>query len=173
MPSPQADFKSLKQRIPIDHVLARYGVKLRPAGIHTLCGACPLPTHTSRQSRQRFSVNLALQVWSCHSDSCIAARGGRVGGHVIDLVAIMERCGLREAGLRLQDWFSVGASHPTPLRPAMASSFAAQPNRPLALPCEGLIPGIRICYSAASLRLRHAGLELGCIAARAFLTAVA
>jgi hypothetical protein len=53
MPLPQADFQSLKQ-IPIDQVLARYGVKLRPAGPHTLYGACPLPTHTSRQSRERF-----------------------------------------------------------------------------------------------------------------------
>jgi 5S rRNA maturation endonuclease (ribonuclease M5) len=131
MPAPQADFKSLKRRIPIDHVLARYGVRLRRVGPHTLYGRCPLPTHTSRQSRQSFSVNLSLQVWSCHSASCIAARGGRIGGHMIDLVAIMERCGLREAGLRLQDWFSVRTSHPTPAcAPEMASS-AAEPNRPL------------------------------------------
>jgi 5S rRNA maturation endonuclease (ribonuclease M5) len=131
MPAPQADFKSLKQRIPIDYVLVRYGVRLRRAGPHTLCGACPLPTHTSRQSRQSFSVNLSLQVWSCHSASCIAARGGCIGGHVIDLVAIMERCGLREAGLRLQDWLSVCASQPAPLcEPAMTSS-AVEPNRPL------------------------------------------
>lgn len=138
MPAPQADFKSLKQHIPIDHVLARYGVKLRSFGPHTLCGSCPLPTHTSRDSRQSFSVNLSLQVWSCHSASCIAARGGCIGGHVIDLVAIMERCGLREAGLRLQDWFSVHASQPAPVRvPAMASS-AAQPNRPLGFALQGI-----------------------------------
>ncbi len=131
MPAPQADFKSLKQRIPIDHVLARYGVRLRSVGPHTLYGACPLPTHTSRHSPQSFSVNLSLQVWSCHSASCIAARGGCIGGHVIDLVAILERCSLREAGLRLQDWFNVGASNPVPVRaPAMASS-SAEPNRPL------------------------------------------
>jgi DNA primase len=76
-------------------------------------------------------VNLSLQVWSCHSASCIAARGGCIGGQVIDLVAILERCSLREAGLRLQDWFNVGASNPVPVRaPAMASS-SAEPNRPL------------------------------------------
>jgi 5S rRNA maturation endonuclease (ribonuclease M5) len=138
MPPPQADFKSLKQRIPIDHVLARYGVKLRRVGPHTLYGRCPLPTHTSRQSRQSFSVNLSLQVWSCHSASCIAARGGRIGGHVIDLVALMERCSLREAGLRLQDWFSVRASHPPPVRtPAMAST-AAEPNCPLGFALQGI-----------------------------------
>jgi len=131
MTAPQADFKSLKQRIPIDHVLARYGVKLRRVGPHTLYGRCPLPTHTSRQSRESFSVNLSLQVWSCHSASCIAARGGRIGGHVIDLVAIMEQCGLREAGLRLQDWFSVHPSHPAPVRALTLAPSAAEPNRPL------------------------------------------
>lgn len=137
MPAPQADFKSLKQRIPIDHVLARYGVKLRRVGPHTLYGRCPLPTHTSRQSRQSFSVNLSLQVWSCHSVSCVAARDGRIGGHVIDLVAIMERCGLREAGLRLQDWFSVRTSYPVVVRPALASS-AVEPNRPLGFALQGI-----------------------------------
>ena len=140
MSAPQADFKSLKQRIPIDHVLARYGVRLRRVGSHTLYGRCPLPTHTSRQSRESFSVNLALQVWSCHSASCIAARGGHLGGHVIDLVAIMERCGLREAGLRLQDWFSVGASHSAPVRPAMPSS-ATPPNRPLGFALQRIDTG--------------------------------
>lgn len=137
MPPPQADFKSLKQRIPIDHVLARYGVRLRSVGPHTLYGTCPLPTHTSRNSRQSFSVNLSLQVWSCHSASCIAARGGRIGGHVIDLVAIMERCGLREAGLRLQDWFNVRAPHPEPVRRVMVSS-AAETNRPLGFTLQGI-----------------------------------
>ena len=138
MPAPQADFKSLKQRIPLDHMLARYGVRLRRVGPHTLYGRCPLPTHTSRQSRQSFSVNLSLQVWSCHSASCIAARDGRIGGHVIDLVAIMERCGLREAGLRLQDWFSVYASHPAPVRALTLACSAAQPNRPLGFALQGI-----------------------------------
>jgi DNA primase len=139
----QADFRSIKQRIPIDRVLARFGVKLRPGGPHTLHGPCPLPTHTSRQSQESFSVNLSRQVWSCHSASCIAARHGRLGGHVIDLVAIMERCSLRQAGIRLQDWF--GGSVPTtsgsaPLRPVAVAveSSAAQPNRPLGFALQGI-----------------------------------
>lgn len=135
---PQADFKNLKQRIPIDHVLARYGVKLRRVGPHTLYGRCPLPTHTSRNSRLSFSVNLSLQVWSCHSASCIAARDGRIGGHVIDLVAMMERCGLREAGLRLQDWFGAHASHPAPPRALTLAGSAVPPNRALGFALQGI-----------------------------------
>jgi Toprim-like/DNA primase catalytic core, N-terminal domain len=140
MPLPPADFRSIKQRIPIDGVLARYGVKLRSVGPHTLCGPCPIPTHTSRQSHESFSVNLSRQVWSCHSASCIAARHGRLGGHVIDLVAIMERCSLRQAGIRLQDWFggSVPPSHPAPLRPVAVEASATQPNRPLGFALQGI-----------------------------------
>ena len=50
---------------------------------------------------------------------------------MIDLVAILERCGLREAGLRLQDWFSVRALHPAPMRVLAMAPSAAEPNRPL------------------------------------------
>jgi 5S rRNA maturation endonuclease (ribonuclease M5) len=140
MPPPQADFRNIKQSIPIDGVLARYGVTLRSVAPHTLCGPCPLPTHTSRQSHDSFSVNLSRQVWSCHSASCIAARRGRLGGHVIDLVAIMEGCPLRQAGIRLQDWFgaSVPPSNPAPLRPVVVESLAAQPNRPLGFALQGI-----------------------------------
>ena len=61
-----------------------------------------------------------------------------MGGHVIDLVAILERCSLREAGLRLQDWFSVNTSQPAPVRaPAMASSVA-ESNRPLGFALQGI-----------------------------------
>jgi 5S rRNA maturation endonuclease (ribonuclease M5) len=60
-----------------------------------------------------------------------------MGGHVIDLVAIMERCGLREAGLRLQDWFRIGAWQSAPLRPAMAPSVA-EANRPLSFTLQGI-----------------------------------
>ena len=113
-------------------------MRLRRIGPHTLYGRCPLPTHTSRQSRQSFSVNLSLNVWSCHSASCVAARGGHIGGHVIDLVAFMERCGLREAGLRLRDWFSVSASYPAPERALTLAYSAPQPNRPLGFALQGI-----------------------------------
>ena len=137
MPLPQADFQSLKQ-IPIDQVLARYGVKLRPAGPHTLYGACPLPTHTSRQSRESFSVNLSRRLWACHSASCIAARDGRIGGHAIDLVAMMERCGLRQAGRRLQDWFGGPATDPPPVKESATTSAPTACNPPLGFTLQGI-----------------------------------
>ncbi len=98
------DFKQLKADVAIEQVLAQYGVHLRRIGATELRGRCPLPTHTSSRSRDSFSVNIARNVWSCRSLSCLQARGGRPGGNILDLVALMEGCSIRDAALRLQGW---------------------------------------------------------------------
>lgn len=97
------DFKRVKAEVAIEQVLQRYGARVRRSG-GELRGPCPLPTHTSRRSRDSFSVSPSRNVWSCRSQSCMQARGGRAGGNILDLVAIMDGCSVREAALRLQDW---------------------------------------------------------------------
>jgi DNA primase len=97
------DFKEIKAHVAIEQVLQRYGTQLRRIG-GELRGPCPFPTHTSRRSRDSFSVSPSRNVWSCRSQSCMQARGGRAGGNILDLVAIMEGCSVWEAALRLQDW---------------------------------------------------------------------
>src|SRR5215469_4624370 len=99
------DFREIKERVAIEDVLSRYGVRLRPVGPDTRRGKCPLPTHSSRDSSYSFSVSLSRNAWSCHSASCMAARSGSIGGNVLDLVALMEQCSLRDAAVRLRDWF--------------------------------------------------------------------
>ena len=96
------DFRLLKQTVDIEQVLASYRVDLQRAGPHQLRGRCPLPTHRSARSQQSFGVDTAKNVWACHSSTCCQARGGRVGGNVLDLVAYLEGCSIREAALRLQ-----------------------------------------------------------------------
>jgi len=98
------DFHVLKQSIGIEQVLASYRVELKRAGHNQLRGPCPLPTHGSERSRQSFSVDTAKNVWACHSNSCCEVRQGRVGGNVLDLVALLEGCTIRDAALRLRDW---------------------------------------------------------------------
>jgi len=98
------DFKQLKADVAIEQVVAYYGVQLRRLGGTELRGRCPLPTHSSARSRDSFAVNIARNVWSCRSLSCMQARGGRPGGNILDFVALMERCSIREAALRLQRW---------------------------------------------------------------------
>ncbi len=127
----QPDFKYLKERVSIQQVLSHYRVELRPAGPGNLRGRCPLPTHTSRVSTASFSVNLPRNVWSCQSASCIAARAGQIGGNVLDLVAAMERCSIRDAGLHMASWFGTQISTPIAPKPLPRELVPAEANPPL------------------------------------------
>jgi DNA primase len=101
------DFKLVKERVSMESVLGRYNIRLRRVNRNSLRGKCPLPTHTSEQSKESFGVNTEKSIWSCQSNSCSAARQGKKGGNVLDFVAIMESCSIRDAALKLQEWFSI------------------------------------------------------------------
>ena len=104
------DFKTVKQTVSMVQVLARYGVTMRKVSAASLRGRCPLPCHGSKDSRQSFTVNTAKNVWSCLSASCVAARGGSKGGNTLDFTAAMEACTVRDAALKLADWFGIPTS---------------------------------------------------------------
>jgi 5S rRNA maturation endonuclease (ribonuclease M5) len=55
------------------------------------------------------------------------ARGGRPGGNILDFVALMESCSIRDAALRLQHW---SGSLPPP-RPITSEPAVPEPNVPL------------------------------------------
>jgi DNA primase len=82
-------------------LLAAYGIKLGQRVGVQLRGRCPLPQHHSEQSRESFLVHTRKNVWICHSQSCVAARGGPAGGNVLDFVAAMEQCSILEAAHKL------------------------------------------------------------------------
>jgi DNA primase len=124
------DYRVLKQSFGIEQVLASYGVGLKSVGHHHLRGRCPLPTHGSERSRESFSVHTAKNVWACHSASCCEARQGRVGGNVLDLLALLERCSIREAALRLQSGWPAGGGRYEQLA-SKGSSPSPDPLRPL------------------------------------------
>lgn len=143
------DFRAVKASISMERILAHYGVRLHRLDHCYLRGQCPLPNHASKSSRQSFIVNTEKNAWACHSDSCAAARSGRVGGNTLDFVAFMESCSIRDAALRLQNWFSVTAEvvqrntsggaqkrAPSPSSiqtepPESPSAIGAEPNPPL------------------------------------------
>lgn len=101
------NFRQLKEHTDLADVIRRYGVRLQACGPGCLRGRCPLPTHSSKDSTLSFSINTARNVWACHSQSCIAKRGGAIGGNVLDFVAVMERCTIRNAGLLLKRSYGV------------------------------------------------------------------
>jgi len=104
------DFKSVKEAVSMETVLGRYGVKVRKVNATYLRGKCPLPTHRSTGSKEKdsFGVQMRKNAWACHSETCVAARQGSKGGNVLDFVAVMESCSVRDAAVKLQSWFMNG-----------------------------------------------------------------
>src|SRR5215510_3294181 len=119
MSSQWGDFAAIKGSVDIAQVLEHYRVRLKRVRKDYLRGLCPLPTHGSAQSRESFGVDTGRNVWACHSASCCQARRGKVGGNILDLVACMEACSVREAALRLRGWSEVSVE--TGLRDQLVS----------------------------------------------------
>jgi len=108
------DFKMVKEVVSMEIVLSRYSIKLRRVNATYLRGTCPLPTHNTGGSQNSFGVSTDKNAWACHAKSCVEARGGSKGGNVLDFVAVMEDCTIRDGALKLQDWFGVEASNEKP-----------------------------------------------------------
>ena len=101
MESNWVDFKTIKRAVTIEQVLVRYGVKLRRMG-KELRGRCPIHHGEARilstptPTKTRFTASRARQ------------------GNVLGLIAAMESCGVRDAALKLCEWFSIAASAQAP-----------------------------------------------------------
>jgi hypothetical protein len=102
--SAQADFRLLKSCVTLPMIFERYSsIELRQQG-RELRGACPFckQEHTNakgnRNSQRAFAVNPEKQTFYCHA--C------KKGGDIIKFVAESEGCNLKDAGLKIQEWFS-------------------------------------------------------------------
>jgi len=138
------DFKAVKQAVPIAAVLSRYGIdwlKKNPGG--ELRGRCPI--HGGKDPT--FQASIVKNNFQCFVPSCGAH------GNVLDFVAAMEKCSVRDAALKLQDWFSISGSASAPPMSAAAparseatgSQLAAEeksetdgPNKPLKFQLKGI-----------------------------------
>jgi DNA primase len=145
MSSTWVDFKAVKHVVSMEMALAYYGVMVRRIQGPVLRGRCPLPNHASTNSVQSLIVDTKKNAWACHSSSCVAARGGRIGGNVLDFVAAMESCSVREAALKLQELFGavsksafmghIGSASQVPSSPA---ATVANENKPLPFALRGI-----------------------------------
>jgi hypothetical protein len=92
------DFQTIKGAVTMEMVLDHYHIAgLKRVG-QELKGACPI--HAGDKKSKTFSVNLAKNAFKCFS--CEAR------GNVLDFVANKEGCSVRDAALKLRDWFKVG-----------------------------------------------------------------
>jgi hypothetical protein len=96
------DFKVIKQAISMQMVLDRYGINGLSKTGDELRGRCPI--HNGSAKSKTFSVNLRKNAFQCFSKDCNAR------GNVLDFVSRMERCDVREAAVKLKEWFKIGES---------------------------------------------------------------
>jgi DNA primase len=124
------NFRAVKNSVTMEQALARYSILLKAAGADIIRGRCPLPMHES-EAAFSFSVDTRRNIWACHSESCVRSRGGRIGGNVLDFVASMERCSIREAAVRLQDRHAINPLFVAATQTLRVSTGAPE-NEPLA-----------------------------------------
>jgi DNA primase len=100
----KVDFGTLKANVPIAAVLDKYGVQYKQPNKEYLRADCPLPSHTSKESKGSFAVNLTKNIWCCKSTSCNQV-AKKKGGDVLDFVALMEGAPVLAAAKKLVEWF--------------------------------------------------------------------
>jgi DNA primase len=104
--SQEVNFAAVKQGVAMEAVLRHYQVDdLQGGRGGRYRGRCPI--HRG-EGRDAFHVDVRRKIFHCFS--CGA------GGNVLDLVALLNQCTLREAALQLKDWFpgaATGGEQPT------------------------------------------------------------
>jgi hypothetical protein len=91
-------FEQLNRTVPIEAVLARYGIELKGSA-SSRKGPCPI--HNGRNPTQ-FVVDANKGLWRCFGDC-------KRGGDVINLVAELERIDIRDAALMIARWFAISS----------------------------------------------------------------
>ena len=129
------DFKAVKAAVSMQAVLDRYNINwLRKKG-DELRGRCPI--HKG-EGEDAFHVNLAKGAFNCFS--C------KKRGNVLDLTAALEECSVRDAALKLKEWFALSdqvagagpkASPPNGESPEPRDELT---NKPLAFELRGIDP---------------------------------
>jgi DNA primase len=91
-------FAAIKREVPMEAVLEHYRIRGLRGGQGRYRGRCPV--HRG-EGEDAFHVELERNLFHCFR--CGA------GGTVLDLVARLEKCTLRQAACQLRDWFPGGA----------------------------------------------------------------
>ena len=124
------EFEVIKQAVSLEAVLRHYQVPgLRRHGDQWE-GRCPI--HGGRRE-DSFRASLNKNVFHCFA--CQAR------GNVLDFVAAMEKCSIREAACRLQRWFEVTLFRPEPVGSGKLVREKEMGNPPLRFVLTGVDPG--------------------------------
>jgi hypothetical protein len=123
------NFEEIKQ-VRITDLLGRYHVPLKFRGKYAMA-RCPLPSHKPNDKDKNFSVNVEQNYWRCFSASCNAANGGKRGGDVINLVALLENCTNWQAAQKIAEWYGLNRNGDCqPAKPRLTSDRKTKENAP-------------------------------------------
>jgi DNA primase len=123
----QVDFAAIKRSVELAPLLRRYQVKLRRSGVDQYRGCCPIH---GGEGGDAFHANLTRNIFHCFS--CGAA------GTVLDFVAAMERCTLREAALRLASEIDRSVEPAAVAGPKQLVTRKSKPLSPLGFTLRGI-----------------------------------
>jgi DNA primase len=101
------DFSAVKHSVSLETVLRYYPVPGLRKCRHQLVGRCPIH---GGQRDDSFRASRSQNIFHCFA--C------QTSGNVLNFVAAMEKCSIRQAALRLQEWFSIGAPDKAVVSPA-------------------------------------------------------
>jgi DNA primase len=138
------DFKTVKAAVSMLQILDHYQIteRLKRSG-DNLSGCCPL--HDGSNPTQ-FRVSLSKNCWNCFG-KC------KRGGNILDFVALKDGIPLREAALKICEWFDVSPGEPSDRNgesnisharesscvvPKKESASEAEPNKPLGFELKSL-----------------------------------
>jgi len=131
------DFEAIKRGVSLESLLWHYGVELRRSGPDQYRGRCLIH---GGEGHDAFHVNLARNIFHCFA--CGA------GGTVLDFVAAMEGCTLREAAEKLQAW-ATPVNGPAPSFPR--KELVTEKRRPL-LPLGFVLRGVDCAHPYLATR---------------------
>ena len=103
--SKTANFFDLKKRVKIKDLLDHYDIPYSEAQHNELHADCPFC------EAKAFKANTEKNAWICFGDE----ECGK--GNILDFVMKQENCGLKKAGLLLDEWFPDTEEKPEPKKP--------------------------------------------------------
>src|ERR1700730_4261579 len=138
------DFKAVKASVSMLQILDHYQIteRLKRSG-DNLSGYCPL--HDGSNPTQ-FRVSLSKNCWNCFGNC-------KRGGNILDFVALKDGITIREAALKICEWFNVSPGEPShgngepnisQVRESSSvvakkeSASEAEPNKPLGFELKNL-----------------------------------
>jgi len=128
------DFKTVKAAVSMQMLLDHYQINWLRKSSGELRGRCPIHKGDGQSA---FHVNLTKNAFNCFS--CQAR------GNVLDFVAAMEQCSVRDAALKLKHWYSISdgaAAAAAKTKPAADSGGVGDKatvfNKPLSFQLKGV-----------------------------------